>query len=377
MKQRIAAIILIMSLTLTGCSLFDGQYVHITPSEKQSNITSVEAISADNYDQLLAIVLEMAKAGRESGIIYIANYSDTTLAKTMRKVENYLCTKDPIGAYAVEELSYEAGTNSGKTAVAVTMTFRNSPLEIKKMSRVSDPEAAGAAILRALENCDPKIVFMITQYDGTDFAQLVEDLSQTNPQSVMELPRVTEGVYGEGDTRVVELSFAYENSRDNLRQMQSQVRPVFDSAALYVSGDASDNQKYAQLYAFLMERFDYKVQTSITPAYSLLHHGVGDSRAFATVYSAMCRRAGLECRLVTGTRQGEPWVWNMINDGESCYHVDLLRSSAAGRLLELSDSQMDGYVWDYSAYPVCDRIMTYVEPEESKPVLEKEFGQNP
>lgn len=370
MKQKIVLLFLIMTLVLTGCSLFDGQYVHIIPSDKQSSLASVEAISADNYVQLRAIVLEMAEAGRESGIIYIANYNDTTLAKTMTMVENYLRTTDPIGAYAIEDVSYEAGTNSGKTAVAVTLTFRHSPLEIKRMSKVNDLEAASAAILRALENCDPKIIFMIAQYDGTDFAQLVEDLSQANPQRVMEIPKVTEGVYGEGVTRVVELSFSYENSRDSLRQMQSQVLPVFDSAALYVSGDGSENQKYAQLYAFLMERFDYKVQTSITPAYSLLHHGVGDSRAFATVYAGMCRQAGLECRTVTGTRQGEPWVWNMICDGEHYYHVDLLRCSTAGRLLEMSDSQMEGYVWDYSAYPACDQVSEYIEREGIKPVQE-------
>ena len=72
------------------------------------------------------------------------------------------------------------------------------------------------------------------------------------------------------------------------------MKPVFESAVLYVSGDGAEKQKFSQLYAFLMERFDYKVETSITPAYSLLRHGVGDSRAFATVYAAMCRLAGLE-----------------------------------------------------------------------------------
>ena len=44
-----------------------------------------------------------------------------------------------------------------------------------------------------------------------------------------------------------------------------------------------------------MERYDYRIETSITPAYSLLRHGVGDSRAFAVVYAAMCQQAGLEC----------------------------------------------------------------------------------
>ena len=102
-----------------------------------------------------------------------------------------------------------------------------------------------------------------------------------------------------------------------------------------------------------MERFDYKQETSITPAYSLLRHGTGDSRAFAQIYAAMCRDSGLTCMSVTGTREGEPWTWNIILDGEAYYHVDLLRCSEIGKYQEWTDEEMEGYVWDYSAYPAC------------------------
>ena len=156
----------------------------------------------------------------------------------------------------------------------------------------------------------------------------------------------------------MELQFVYQTNRDSLRQMQSQVKRVFEAAELYVIGDGAQRQKYSQLYAFLMERFDYQLETSITPAYSLLHHGVGDSRAFATVYAAMCRLAGLECMVVTGTCSGEPRVWNIIREGDTYQHVDLLRCNEQGRFREWSDAEMEGYVWDYSSYPQCPMIRT-------------------
>ena len=185
------------------------------------------------------------------------------------------------------------------------------------------------------------------------FAQFVQDYAEENPQTVMEIPQVSQSSYGTGKDRVVELIFTYQTNRDSLRRMQSQVQPVFDSASLYVSGEGEDFQKFSQLFGFLMERFDYKFETSITPAYSLLRHGVGDSRAFATVYAAMCRSAGLECMTVTGTRSGEPWTWNIILDNGCYYHVDLLRSSANGQFREYTDRELGNYVWDYSAYPAC------------------------
>jgi len=182
----------------------------------------------------------------------------------------------------------------------------------------------------------------------------VQDYAMEYPQKVMEIPVVTSEVYGFGKARVMEVTFSYQTSRDALRLMQSQVKPVFDSAVLYVSGEGAESQKFSQLYAFLMERFDYKVETSITPAYSLLRHGVGDSRAFATVYAAMCRAAGLECIVVTGTRSGEPWTWNIIRQEDFYWHVDLLACSDSGRFLKQLDADMEGYVWDYSAYPRCN-----------------------
>ena len=186
----------------------------------------------------------------------------------------------------------------------------------------------------------------------------------------MEIPQVSQSDYGTGRDRVLELIFTYQTSRDALRRMQSQVQPVFDAASLYVSGEGKDYQKFSQLYAFLMERFDYKVEISITPAYSLLRHGVGDSRAFATVYAAMCRSAGLECMTVTGTRSGEPWTWNIILDDGCYYHVDLLRSNVNSQFQEYTDTQMENYVWDYSAYPVC--IGTEAEEETTDPTISAE-----
>ena len=214
-------------------------------------------------------------------------------------------------------------------------------------------ERAESIVSDALEGYNSGIVLLVEDYKTRDFAQFVQDYAERHPQTVMEIPLVNQTVYGTGKNRVVELIFAYQTNRDSLRRMQSQVQPVFDAAALYVSGDGEDQQKFAQLYAFLMERFDYKLETSITPSYSLLRHGVGDSRAFATVYAAMCRRAGLSCQVVSGTKDGEARFWNIVCIDQVYYHVDLLTSSDAGGMKACADEEMTGYVWDYSAHPVC------------------------
>lgn len=363
MRRNLILLLLTVSLLLTGCGWLDGSYVSITPHQEQRQNPQTAVISAKDYRELTDALTNMIDAGTESAAINVAEYPEQAVESGMAVAAHYAMESDPIGAYAVEEITYELGTSGGQPAVAVSIQYRHSRGEIRRIRRLENMEDAEKHIEKALTNYEASVVMLVADYSARDFTQLVEDMAKESPQTIMETPQVSAGVYGSGQERVVELNFTYQTGRDALRQMQSQVEPVFEAASLYVSGDGSQWQKFSQLYAFLMERFDYKIETSITPAYSLLHHGVGDSRAFATVYAAMCRAAGLECSIVTGTRSGEPWTWNMVCDNGYYYHVDLLRSSAAGRFQEQTDAHMYGYVWDYSAYPVCTGAPAVEEAE--------------
>ena len=351
MKHKWIGLVLALSLLLGGCGWLDGSYVSVTPHQEEAGSNPAEVVSASNYSELLAVLEGFVATGREKGVINVANYSLAPVETQMEAAERHIREIYPIGAYAVEDIRYELGTHTGKPALAVEIVYCRSILEIRRIQSAENMEEAAELIGRALEKFDTVLTLRISNYRQTDLEQIVQNYARENPQIVMEVPQVVFQDYGSGYPRVVEMTFSYQTDRDSLRQMKAQVKTVFDSAALYVSGAGSEAQKFSQLFSFLMERFDYKQDTSITPAYSLLHHGVGDSRAFATVYSAMCRAAGLDCRIVTGTRDGEPWTWNLIREGENYFHVDLLRSSRQGGFRTCTDNEMTGYVWDYSAFP--------------------------
>lgn len=362
MEKKGICFILVLCLCLSGCSWMGGSYVSVEPHLEHNVQTVTDGITAANYVQLVTVLEDIIQSGTESATIHVPQYNQALVAGNMEKAVRYVMNAYPIGAYAVESIKYEIGTKGGRPAIAVQIGYLHSRVELRSIRYVNGMEEAEAVIEEALRNCGPGVVMMVENFKDTDFAQMVTDYAETYPQSVMEIPQVTAGIYPEtGLNRVVELTFTYQTSRETLRQMQSQVAPVFDAAALYVSGEGADAQKYAQLYAFLIERFDYEITTSITPTYSLLRHGVGDNRAFALVYAAMCRVAGLECMTVTGTRDGEPWCWNIVLDNDRYFHVDLLRCNDLGGFREFTDAEMNGYVWDYSAYPACNPMTTVVE----------------
>lgn len=356
-KNRIIVLCLVLCLLLSGCmSWMDGRYSSVKPHQFPENQTENGAVEASGYPELCEILAELVESGVQNMLIHVGKMNQNSVSSEMNRAVQYILENHPVGAYAVSEISYELGTSGTQPALAVTVAYNQRWDALRSIKNANGMEAVQSLLEEALNQCEPKVVMRVEQYQTMDFDQFVSNYMQKSPQNVIEMPQLTVNTYPEtGTDRVVEITFTYQNNREDLRIMQNRVRPLLISAELYVSGNNSAYDKYALLYAFLMERHEYEIETSITPAYSLLIHGVGDSRAFATVFAAMCIRADLECKIVSGTRSGEPHFWNMICVDGTYFHLDLLESDTNASFQIRSDEEMNGYVWDYSSYPRCGK----------------------
>lgn len=353
MKRLLALITLATVVILAGCGWMDGEYVSITPHQVGYDPDAGDSAVISSYSQLRSAITGLIDTGSTEAVFTLTDYPEENILRDMESVTGYALNQYPTGAWAASDIRWAYGQN----LLSVQIDYRRSKADIDRIRTVRGIDGAKEAINEALSDCADSLVLQISGYSETDFIQYAADFAALNPNVVMELPQITAQVVPQqGTVRILELQFSYQNSRDSLRYMLSQVKPVFSSARLYVSGDTDDAVKLSQLYGFLMERFDYTFQTSITPTYSLLCYGIGDSRAFAQVYAAMCRQAGLEAMTVSGTFRGESRFWNIVRQGEAFYHVDLLECARQGSFRLRADGEMNDYVWDYSAYPVCGEV---------------------
>lgn len=361
MKNYFSLLLLsaLLSALLCGCDLWtDGFYVSDEPYQVQDARPENEVVTASSYVEIRDALVEMVEDCAESGIISVPSLEQNMAKYYMNAAVNYIKENNAIGAYAVNALTFDIGTNAGEMAIAIDISYNYSRSMILRIKRIHTVSDAFTRIEDALEQYDAGITLYITHYEDTDFTQLIEDFVDAHPELCMEMPQITVSLYPEqGEQRVIDLTFTYRNSREVLRSMQENVQEVFDS--LRITGESSW-ERYFGLYSFLMDRHEYTLGTSITPPYSLLRHGVGDSKAFATVYAAMCEKIGLDCQVVSGTRSGEAWYWNVIFENDAYYHLDLLQCSQSGTFQVLDESQISEYVWDYSAFPVQN------QPEETE-----------
>ena len=356
--KRILTLLMTLCVLLSGCSYWmNGSYSSVEPHKEPAKQEEKPAVSVSGYEELLSAVASVVESGAESGMISVQYGNENTVQNHMDQAIREVRQNNPFAAYAVENIEYTFGASGSRKAVSVRVTYLQNRVRTDTIQRVQTLEEVQSIIAKQLDDCAAGVVLYFEESVQPDYVQMVMDYALEYPQQVMEIPEVTVRFYPEqGRQKIVELNFTYQTSRAQLRTLQNKVAPVFSSALQYVTGDWTQNEKAMRLYAFLMGRYEYSIQTSITPAYSLLLHGVGDHRAFAMVYGAMCRQAGLDCYMVTGTRNGTPWVWNAVRLDGVYYYIDLLRDSQADFRLFTREEMVD-YVWDYSAYPIAEEIL--------------------
>lgn len=347
---------LLVCASLTGCAFWmNGEYLSVTPHVEQNIYDSDDVVKIENYTDVEEALSGLVEHANQR-ITLSMSFVDENIAKMyIENAAKYIQSEHPIGAYAVEKVNYEIGVNRDVSVIACNLVYRYDRGQILRMRKADNMHEVSNVVYEALANCDPSMTVLVEDYTAEDIPQIVQTYAERNPNIVIETPAVNVSVYpDQGKRRVVDIFFTYQTNRDSLRNMQENVANVFTSAELYVKESEEVLDIYTMLFSFLMERNEYTLETSITPAYSLLHHGVGDSRAFANVYAAMCRQSGLDCRVVSGTKNGSPWFWTLVRYRGQYHHVDVIESDRIGQIQLLPDNEMPGYVWDYSAYPTTE-----------------------
>ncbi len=347
MKKAGLLIVICAFALLCGCSSWmNGSYASVNPHKEQTFHPEQVVEAPRSYKDLVNILSNMVLGGQQKKTISMDKMRGDWQTYVVDAVD-YVCNEYPMGAYAVLDINYDITTADDKPVLSVEINYRRSMAEIGGVMQVDTQEEIAEILHSALRFFDVSVALSFEKYKEIDFNSIIQQYAMLYPQYVMELPRVSVMMYPqEGQERIVELTFSYNTSRTTLRQMQQQVDLIFSASEIYVSGAAEDKDKYAQLYSFLMNRYDYTVRTSSTPAYSLLHQGVGDSKAFATVYAAMCRQAGLDCQTVLGTRDGQIWYWNTLQIADVTYYIDLLQCREIGQFSYKTAQEMAGYIWN-------------------------------
>ena len=372
--KRILSILLIL-LFLTGCGLSPDSHVSLTPFEERGDASGDDnTVLVEDYLGLRTALMDMVRIGRTNGRIRVLTY-DGDVEQDMDEAVYGITRQDPLGAYAVDYMTFTCDRIVSYYEIDVQINYRRSVSQIAAVKTVSGTLQLQNLVQSALESCTTSLVALVNSYWEQDIAAMVEEYWLENPETMLELPQTQVTIYPEtGASRIMEIEFRWSDEPKVMLERKKAVTDSLDGAANYIRYRKTDKDKIQLLYMYMVGRFNYEPGETNAPLYAALCDGVAHPWGLSTALQLICDRAGIECYTVSGQYAGQDYTWNMVSLDGTCRHVDLYRCMTENTGLQLlDDSQMADYYWDTAAYPACpapEKPPVVTPPVEEPPVEE-------
>lgn len=196
--------------------------------------------------------------------------------------------------------------------------------------------------------------------------------------SVIERANISTGVftYGystelwrQGDNYTLYFSPHYDNTLEEGRILSDWADQIID---IIITDDMSVYEKEKAIHDFIVNTLQYdtstedieKIPESSRSAFGALKTGKGVCEAYAELMTLLLNRVGIPCRMITGTSEGVPHVWNIVLINGNTYHVDATwddpvsdsgESTLCYHYFNLTDEEMKrDHDWNTENYPICD-----------------------
>lgn len=359
MKKFAAILICIAMLFSSACaSVFSADYYESYPFAEPEGEHGAQEQEIRNYSSLKSAIMELVQNHTEQASFRFGSYSGS-LVDDLAAVCVEIKTEDPLGAYAVENISYDTSRIVSYYTSEISITYRRSAQEIAAVQSVSGLGEFGSFIRRMMdEYAASGVVRVYSSVVNEEYiARLVEDSYYSDPLLSVLKPSVKVSAYpASGAERIYEISLDYGLARDKLAAMDEQLGLRLEELASSL-GDGDSLALALRCAVQLSNMVNMEQEACLYPAtaYGALLEGSDNPLGLAMAYKALCTRLGIDCHVVRGERSDkgvEDHAWNIIAIEGEYYHADISRFDH--RTFLLSDEDIWGeYYWDKDAYPSC------------------------
>lgn len=388
-KTIILLVVLSMLLCASGCgSAFSAEYYYSEPYVESGDVGEGSGTDIRNASTLKRAILELIYAGESEAQFRFGSYSGS-LMDDLATICLEIKTSTPVGAYAVDDISYDTSRIVSYYTADISIRYKKSAEEISDVENLSGLGELGSHLLSAMDSCSTKTVVQIysSAASGEYIKNFVEESYYSDPFLVAVKPMVSVSVYPDtGPERIYEIYLRYDTLPEQLRKMETE---MLNQAEWIAASINEEEPLYMALR--LAERLAEHCSGEEPPsawantAYGALVEGSNDSYGMAMAYAAVCSKLGVPCMVVRGenrTEGGTGCAWNIIELEGEYYHVDPSRFGAdAASAFLLSDEDIWGeYDWDRESYPVCEGSLgpetvfeiPVAQPEETPPAESEE-----
>ena len=339
MKRLLPPLCLLLCLLLGGCSAagaYSYSRAHVSAQ------TERDETAINDRAELTDAIAVMVRAGVESDTLLISDY-EGALDSDLEELTAGLTERDPYGVYAVSSLVFKQVSILSRTELAVSIQYSRTAREIAAVAEAPTAEDLALRITESLETFSAGGTFYLNNVSVSDPAGLVEKCWLQDPCAAVGLKSFAVASYPEaGDTRILDVTLEYLDTPAALRRMGQDVRRAAEAVCSEFSGE-TDREKADFVYAYLRDNVIYdtdamrvvsetggrQARTSLYTAYGALLEGRAAQSGIALAAGALCRQLGLETMVLSGTLDGEPYVWLVVLLDGALMHLDVTSRQTA------------------------------------------------
>lgn len=379
-KTAVIFLALALMLSASGCSaVFSDEYYYSEPFTGEVSIGDGTEREVRNFSTLKSAILELVYAGESEGHFRFGSYSGS-LIDDLAAVCLEIKSATPIGAYAVEDISYDSSRIVSYYTADISISYKKSAEEIASVVNISGLGELGSHLLSVMDSYAPETVVKIYSSAASEdyIRSFVSESYYSDPFLTAVEPALTVAAYPEsGPERIYVIDFRYSAMPERLEEMDGLLRSRAEELAASLGEDEplSLALRCAMMFSDMCANSTYASAWPDT-AYGSVVEGSGDPMALAMGYKALCDCLGIPCTVVRGEISDggvTSHAWNIIEIEGEHYHVDISRfAQSPGEAFLLSDEDVWGeYYWDRESYPVCEGSLgpedVFTMPEEKLP----------
>lgn len=259
-------------------------------------------------------------------------------------------------------------------AVRLNLMMRNTNATFQTYRSVMDAIGTQETVMDQVLDIDQPG----TSKDADYLSLLIDQIRQkwTSYQTIITHPDGRqEVVKSPDDQAVLTISVQYETGLGQERVVDSKVASILKSLKLT---DATQFEKVKKIHDYVINLASYDDTRQQSSAYDLLINKSAVCEGYALSAYRLLTDTGLECKIITGTGDGESHAWNIVKVDGEWYNLDLTWddpiSSSGQPILDYdyflkNETDFTNHIRD-AQFRTAEYLDTYTIAEESYPWVE-------
>lgn len=166
--KRLWAMCLALLLLPSCSSMLERAYTVTSPHVENPPPQGDTAYRAETYPALRSALLSYVEEGMETGLLHVPTTYDGNLSVDLEKARRQIMEEEPLGAYALEDVSFHTSRLIAYYETELTFTYRVEPKTLPSLPRAGDREALAGLLRQAVEEGETSLTVYLPLYPEED-----------------------------------------------------------------------------------------------------------------------------------------------------------------------------------------------------------------